>query len=73
MSTQKSTQTYTVTGMSCGHCENAVKEELSHLEGVSNISVSAAQGTLSFDSDGTVSDELVIAAVDEAGYTAQRA
>lgn len=68
-----STQVFKVSGMSCGHCENAVKEEMSHLAGVSNISVSAAEGTLSFESDGTVTDEQVIAAVDEAGYEAQRA
>ena len=43
-----STYTYNVTGMSCGHCENAVKEEVSNLPGVTNIEVSADKGLLTF-------------------------
>ncbi|MEL4164048.1 cation transporter [Corynebacterium bovis] len=68
-----STRTYTVTGMSCGHCENAVREEVGALDGVSGITVSAETGTLTLDARDTVTDDTVIAAVDEAGYTATRA
>lgn len=67
------TQNYTVTGMSCHHCEMAVTEEVSKLAGVSDIQVSAAQGTLSFTAANPVSDADVLAAVEEAGYTATRA
>ena len=58
-----STYTYNVTGMSCGHCENAVKEEVANLPGVTNIEVSADKGLLTFEHDD---------AVDEAGYEATR-
>ena len=70
-----STYTYNVTGMSCGHCENAVKEEVSNLPGVTNIEVSADKGLLTFEYDGAageLTDQQVIDAVDEAGYEATR-
>lgn len=68
------THTYIVTGMSCGHCESAVRHELEALGGIDVIEVSAAQGSLSLRADDTsVSDESVKAAVEEAGYTAERA
>lgn len=68
-------QSYTVTGMSCGHCESAVRQEVEALEGVTVESVGAAEGVLriSIDDDAAVSDEDVVAAVDEAGYQAARA
>lgn len=68
-----STQKFNITGMSCGHCEHAVTEEVSQLPGISNIRVSAQAGTLELDSDGTADDAAIIAAVDEAGYSAVRA
>ncbi|MBB3114830.1 heavy-metal-associated domain-containing protein [Corynebacterium bovis] len=68
-----STRTYTVTGMSCGHCENAVREEVGALDGVSDVTVSAETGTLTLDAPDAVTDDDVLAAVYEAGYTATRA
>ena len=35
---------YQVTGMSCGHCESAVRSEVAKLAGVEQIEVSAASG-----------------------------
>lgn len=67
------TRTYTVTGMSCGHCESAVREEIEALEGVAGISVSAAEASLSLTvEEPTAGDEAVLAAVEEAGYVAER-
>lgn len=66
-------QVYKVEGMSCGHCEAAVTEGLSALGGLSEIAVSAEEGTATFDNDGTVGDEQIIAAIDEAGFDAARA
>lgn len=66
------TASYTVTGMSCGHCENAVREEVSQIPGVTDIDVSAQTGDLSITSEQTIDDTAVLAAVDEAGYTATR-
>lgn len=64
---------YTVTGMSCGHCEASVREEVSQIAGVTGLEVSAATGTLVVDSDAPLSDSEVFAAVEEAGYSAVRA
>ncbi|MCK0111760.1 heavy-metal-associated domain-containing protein [Ornithinimicrobium sp. F0845] len=66
------TQTYAVTGMTCGHCESAVREEVSQIPGVEQIDVSASTGTLAITAGGPVDDAAVIAAVDEAGYQAAR-
>lgn len=68
-----STTTYAVTGMTCGHCEAAVRSEVSTLEGVTALEVSAASGLLTVESAAPLDDAAVLAAVDEAGYTAVRA
>ncbi len=64
---------YTVTGMSCGHCEASVRGEVSKLAGVQDVQVSAAAGTLKIVSAAELADAAVLAAVDEAGYSAVRA
>lgn len=68
------TTAFTVTGMTCDHCERAVRSEVGEIAGVTGISVSAASGQLSVTTAGDpVDTAAVIAAVDEAGYTAQLA
>ena len=37
---------YVVTGMTCGHCEHAVRAEVSRIPGVSAVAVSAATSLL---------------------------
>ena len=64
---------YKVTGMSCGHCEASVRGEVSKLAGVEDVQVSATSGTLTIVTSTELADDAVIAAVDEAGYTAVRA
>lgn len=64
---------YTVTGMTCQHCERSVREEVGEIPGVTGIEVSAQTGRLVVSSDRDVDDAAVLAAVDEAGYTAERA
>ncbi|MCI1017201.1 heavy-metal-associated domain-containing protein [Microbacterium sp. C5A9] len=66
------TTTYAVTGMTCGHCEGSVRSEVSKLPHVTDLAVSAASGTLVITSDAPVDDAAVLAAVDEAGYSAAR-
>lgn len=66
------TTTYNVTGMTCGHCENAVREEVSEIAGVENVDVSAETGKLTITSASPLADADVVAAVDEAGYEAER-
>ena len=67
-----STSKYVVTGMTCGHCELSVREEVSGIAGVQDIEVSATTGTLIVTSDGPVDEAQILAAVDEAGYSAVR-
>jgi copper chaperone CopZ len=67
------TTTFRVTGMSCSHCERAITDEVSKIDGVENLHVSAQTGLLSIEADTGIDDEAVLAAVDEAGYTAVRA
>ena len=66
------TTEYKVTGMSCGHCEGAVRGEVSKLSGVEAVEVSAASGLLRISSSEAIADADVLAAVDEAGYEAVR-
>lgn len=61
---------YQVTGMTCGHCEMSVREEVGLIPGVTDIQVSASTGKLVITSDAGVADEAVLAAVEEAGYSA---
>ncbi|MBU7598835.1 heavy-metal-associated domain-containing protein [Streptomyces sp. P38-E01] len=70
MSTQQSTVTtmYKVTGMSCGHCENAIREELTEVAGVVEVSASAKEGLVTITSAVEPDEAAVRAAVDEAGY-----
>ena len=62
------TSTYTVTGMTCGHCAKAVTTELSAIEGVSDVQVDLGSGAVTVTSEQPLDDEAVRAAVDEAGY-----
>jgi copper chaperone CopZ len=62
------TSTYTVTGMTCGHCAQAVTGELSALPGVADVQVDLASGAVKVTSEAPLTDEAVRAAVDEAGY-----
>ena len=59
--------TYNVTGMTCGHCAKAVSDEVSGIEGVTDVSVDVEAGTVVVTGEGVTEDE-VRAAVDEAGY-----
>lgn len=64
-----STTTWTVQGMTCGHCVNAVTEEISAIPGVSDVAVDLATGLVTVTADADPSADAVAVAVDEAGYT----
>lgn len=66
------TTEYTVTGMSCGHCERAIREEVEQIAGITGIEVDAQTGRLAITSEAPLDDAAVLAAVDEAGYAATR-
>ncbi|WP_017792749.1 heavy-metal-associated domain-containing protein [Leucobacter salsicius] len=66
------TTEFQVTGMTCGHCEMSVREEVSEVAGVTEIAVSSKTGKLSVTHEAPIDDAAIIAAVDEAGYAAVR-
>lgn len=58
-----------VDGMSCSHCENAVKNAVSSLEGVAEVSVSLDEKTVSVKFDNTkVSLDQIKNEIEEQGY-----
>lgn len=65
-----STIEFQVTGMTCGHCEMSVREEVEKIADVEGVDVSAQTGRLVVTSAAPVDVGAVIAAVDEAGYRA---
>ncbi len=68
------TTTYSVTGMTCGHCVNSVTEELTALSGVTGVTVDLVAGgasTVHVTSDAALDRADVASAVDEAGYVLQ--
>ena len=62
------TNTYTVTGMTCSHCVQAVTTELSALPGVEDVQIDLATGGVTVTSAAPLADNDVREAVDEAGY-----
>jgi copper chaperone len=62
------TSTYTVTGMTCGHCVASVTEEVQEVPGVESVDVALDTGRLTVTGAETVDRAAVQAAVEEAGY-----
>jgi len=63
-----STATYTVTGMTCGHCVSSVKEEVGQIAGVTGVDVDLETGRVTVTSDAPIDDAAIKDAVEEAGY-----
>lgn len=64
-----SESTYTVTGMTCGHCADSVTEEITTaISGVRKVEVDVESGRVTVASDSPLQVEDVRAAVAEAGY-----
>ncbi|MEU0680170.1 MULTISPECIES: heavy-metal-associated domain-containing protein [Streptomyces] len=62
------TTEYRVSGMTCSHCENAVKQELSALETVVDVQVDVPTGHVTVTSTTPLDDSRIREAIDEAGY-----
>ncbi|CAB4332921.1 MAG: transporter [Actinobacteria bacterium] len=60
------TRTYSVPGISCGHCKAAIEGELAPLDGVESALVDIDAKTVTVM--GEITEVDVRAAVDEAGY-----
>jgi copper chaperone CopZ len=60
--------TYTVTGMTCGHCVASVGGEIRRLAGVTDVAVDLPTGAVTVTSEAPLDRAAVAAAVEEAGY-----
>jgi copper chaperone CopZ len=63
------TLTYSVPAMHCGHCERAVREEVSAVAGVSSVDVDLETKLVRVTGD-ALDDNALRAAIEEAGYQA---
>jgi copper chaperone len=61
-------KTYTVTGMTCGHCASSVSEQVGAIAGVADVAVDVPTGQVTVTSEKEVGPDAVRAAVEEAGY-----
>lgn len=59
--------TFTVPGMSCGHCEAAVKGEVTKVAGVTGVAVDLQTKIVTVEGD-ALDRGAIVAAIDEAGY-----
>jgi copper chaperone len=63
--------TYSVPGMSCGHCRAAIVDEVSALAGVTTVAVDLEDKRVSVRGAG-LDDNVVRAAIEAAGYEVER-
>ena len=59
---------FTVPAVSCGHCVNAITKEVSALQGVTKVDVNLNTKHVKVETDGQVSTEAIVEAINEAGY-----
>jgi copper chaperone len=62
-----STATYSVPGVSCGHCRSAIQAEVSEVAGVEAVEVDLDAKTVTVTGE-PLDEQAIIAAIDEAGY-----
>ena len=62
------TTSFRVTGMSCGHCQRAVSEEIGRVPGVRSVTVDPSTGTVTVAVDSAVDRADIAAAVEAAGH-----
>ncbi len=60
---------YTVPGMTCDHCANALVSELSSVAGVAGVEVDLASKAVTITGEG-LDDAALRGAIDDAGYEA---
>ena len=63
-----STSIFTVEGMTCGHCVASVTEEITEIDGVTDVVVDLPTGAVTVTSAEPLDEADVRAAVEEAGY-----
>jgi copper chaperone CopZ len=65
--TTMSELTFHVPGMTCGHCEAAVKGEVTKVAGVSDVQVDLTSKIVTVAGD-ALDTAAIVAAIDEAGF-----
>ena len=66
------TKTINVSGLTCNHCVNAVKDEVGAIDGVQSVNVELVEGGISpvtIESATPLAEADLNDAIDEAGYT----
>ena len=63
-------ETYNITGMSCASCSAAVTRAVEKLEGAKDVNVNLMQNKMTLELSDGLTDEMVIKAVEAAGYGA---
>ena len=66
------TITYSVPGVSCGHCQTAITAEVTGVRGVDSVDVDLDTKLVRITGE-NLDDAALIAAIDDAGYDATRA
>jgi len=59
---------YSVSGMTCSHCANAVQSEIARVPGVREVTVDLHSGQVTVEADEQPDRAAIRAAVEEAGY-----
>ena len=62
-----STLTYSVPGVSCGHCKQAIEGEVSQVQGVAAVEVDLDAKTVTVSGE-PLDESAIVDAIDEAGY-----
>ncbi|HET8529174.1 MAG TPA: heavy-metal-associated domain-containing protein [Gaiellaceae bacterium] len=70
--TMNQTITYSVPGISCGHCRAAITAEVGAVAGVDTVDVDLDTKLVAISGE-DLDDAALVAAIDEAGYEAVRA
>jgi copper chaperone CopZ len=65
------TITYSVPGMSCGHCRSAITAEVAAVSGVATVDVDLDAKRVTVGGS-ELDDAALVAAIDKAGYEARR-
>ena len=65
--TTPTTLTFTVPGMTCGHCESSVKQEVNAIVGVTEVVVDLESKIVTV-SGAALDRDAIVAAIDEAGF-----
>lgn len=60
-------QTFSVTGMTCGHCERAVTQAVKKLDPTAEVKIDRAANRVEVES--SVAREALAAAISDEGYT----